>query len=94
MVHPCRASADTTGNPTYKMHACENEGSTQTLCGLELTEIHRVSGYMYLCSDCFPAEDGAKPRVTKMPWTKETNNTGEHVGSRVEEHLKPKKPDK
>jgi hypothetical protein len=73
MPHPCRSAADTGGNPTFKMHACYSEHSTETLCGLpDVVDVNVLAGYSFLCRTCFP------PR-RELPWTDENNNAGDRI---------------
>ncbi len=72
MVRPCRSKADTGGNPTFKMHACDSEQSTTTLCGLEVVDVDVVAGYTSLCRTCFP------PKREKA-WTPDFENAGDEI---------------
>jgi hypothetical protein len=80
--HPCRSSADTGGNPRFKMHNCDSEGlavdetPSKTICGLPTLEVDRVHGYTSLCPVCWPLEpwDGDPPE--ELPWTGEGEGEG------------------
>jgi hypothetical protein len=73
MVHPCRASADTGGNPSFKMHACSSEESEVTLCGLRTPlEVDVLAGYASMCRTCFPPK-------REEAWTAENNNSGDPI---------------
>lgn len=75
MVHPCKSSGDTGGNPTFKMHACSSEKSTSTLCGLPTGEVNVVAGYTSLCRTCFPP-------AREVAWTAENDNPGDRIEGR------------
>jgi hypothetical protein len=76
MVHPCRASSDTGGNPSFKMHACSSKDSKVTLCGLEMPlEVDVLAGYTSVCRTCFPP-------TREEAWTAENENPGDPIGGR------------
>jgi hypothetical protein len=85
MVHPCRSRADTGGNPRYKMHNCESEQATETICGLPIEEVDRVHGYTSLCPVCWPWPDAWEGEVPpEEPWTEDSGREGDVISSRRE----------
>jgi hypothetical protein len=60
MTRPCKSKDDAGSNPEIRMHACADEHSTSTLCGLavEPSSVDVVAGYTSVCAECFPRTPG------------------------------------
>jgi hypothetical protein len=69
----CRSVRDTGGNPIFKMHACDSDDPTVTLCGLDqVTDVGVLAGYNFMCRTCFPPS-------REKAWTPENGNSGDEI---------------
>jgi hypothetical protein len=77
MTRPCKSREDTAGNPTVKMHACRDETSKRTLCGLLVDPewVDVVAGYATMCRTCYP-------RMREQAWTPDHDNPGDAIEGR------------